>query len=104
VNCATPGCGKHGGAQRRLYRLKPEPLSGDGAWLAQFVGFGPLTWMCISNANLDRRINHTKRKGEDKGDDGAAQTANVESRVGITIDCPLHGSGTSGFPRIRLLP
>ena len=36
-------------AQRRLYRLRPEPFQEVEAWLARSVGSGPLTWM-LSNA------------------------------------------------------
>ncbi len=32
-------------AQRRLYRLRPEPFQEVDAWLAQFRRFCPLTWM-----------------------------------------------------------
>jgi len=49
-------------AQRRLYRLKPEPLQELDAWLAQFRGF----WSAHLDAlerHLDRMINQHQRKG-----------------------------------------
>src|SRR6202795_449529 len=69
-------------------------------WLSS-VGSGPLTWM-LSNATSTAWINqHNER--EDKGEDGAAQTANVIVGVGITIaHDPLHGSGRAGFPHPAL--
>jgi len=54
-------------AQRRLYRLKPEPLREIDAWLAQFRRF----WSAHLDAlerHLDRmdRINADKKKGKVK--------------------------------------
>jgi len=49
-------------AQRRLYRLKPEPLQEiDACWLRS-AGSGPLTWM-LSNATSTAWINRRQRKG-----------------------------------------
>ena len=69
-------------AQRRLYRLKPEPLQELDAWLAPFRRF----WSDHIDAlerHLDR-MDHTKedqsiptKKRERQGEDDAAQTANV---------------------------
>ena len=54
-------------AQRRLYRLKPEPLQEVDAWLAQFRRF----WSAYLDAlerHLDRmdQSTRTKTKDEDK--------------------------------------
>jgi DNA-binding transcriptional ArsR family regulator len=53
-------------AQRRLYRLKPEPLREIDAWLAQFRRF----WSAHVDA-LERHLDHIDRikanKKEDKG-------------------------------------
>ena len=53
-------------AQRRLYRLKPEPLQELDAWLAQFRRF----WSAHVDA-LERHLDRTDRikanKKEDKG-------------------------------------
>jgi DNA-binding transcriptional ArsR family regulator len=51
-------------AQRRLYRLKPEPFQEVDAWLAPFCWFCPLTWM-LSNATSTAWISQHQRK-EDK--------------------------------------
>ncbi len=64
-------------AQRRLYRLKPEPLQEVDAWLAPFRRF----W----SAHLDALERHLDRMDQDQpaqrkgrqGEDDAAQTANV---------------------------
>jgi DNA-binding transcriptional ArsR family regulator len=48
-------------AQRRLYRLKPEPLQEVDAWLAQFRGF----WSAHVDAlerHLDRMVQSTPTK------------------------------------------
>ena len=45
-------------AQRRLYRLKPEPLQQVDAWLAQFRRF----W----SAHLDALERHLDRMGHDR--------------------------------------
>ena len=63
-------------AQRRLYRLKPEPLQELDAWLAPFRRF----WSAHVDAlerHLDRMDQSTSNEKEDKGEDDAAQTANV---------------------------
>src|SRR2546421_784329 len=52
-------------AQRRLYRLKPEPLQEVDDWLAQFRRF----WSAHVDAlerHLDRVDKSTKRKDKDK--------------------------------------
>jgi predicted transcriptional regulator len=63
-------------AQRRLYRLKPEPLEEVDTWLAPFRRF----WSAHLDA-LERHPtawnNQQQRKGR-PGEDGAAQTANVK--------------------------
>jgi DNA-binding transcriptional ArsR family regulator len=63
-------------AQRRLYRLKPEPLQEVDAWLAQFRRF----W----SAHLDALERHLDRMDRDQHqrrgrqvEDDVAQTANV---------------------------
>lgn len=51
-------------AQRRLYRLKPEPLQEVDAWLAQFRRF----WSAHVDAlerHLDRMDQSTQTKGKD---------------------------------------
>ena len=65
-------------AQRRLYRLKPEPFQELDAWLAQFRRF----WSAHLDAlerhldRMDHRTSQRQRKGR-QGEDDAAQTANV---------------------------
>ena len=57
-------------AQRRLYRLKPEPLQEVDAWLAPFRRF----WSAHVDA-LERHLDRMDRLRRKKDD--AAQTANV---------------------------
>ena len=65
-------------AQRRLYRLKPEPFQELDAWLAQFRRF----WSAHVDA-LERHLDRMDNPGsqhqqkEDKEEDDAAQTANM---------------------------
>jgi len=62
-------------AQRRLYRLKPEPLQELGRMAGSVPSVsGQLTWM-LSDATLIGWIINPNEK-EDKEDD-AAQTANM---------------------------
>ena len=60
-------------AQRRLYRLKPEPLQEVDAWLARSAGSGPLTWM-LSSATSTAWINASAKRQPKtkKGEDDAA--------------------------------
>ncbi len=62
-------------AQRRLYRLKPEPLQEMDAWLAQFRRF----WSAHVDAlerHLDR-MDQAHRRKRRQGEDDATQTAIV---------------------------
>ena len=83
-------------AQRRLYRLKPEPLQEVDAWLAPFRRF----WSAHVDAlerHLDRWISQHQRKGRQAEDD-AAQTANVtkEKRNENQIDQRIRGRPGQG--------
>src|SRR6202163_1027514 len=53
-------------AQRRLYRLKPEPLQEMDAWLAQFRRFWS-THVDALERHLDRMDQSTPTKGKTKG-------------------------------------
>ena len=67
-------------AQRRLYRLKPEPLHEVDAWLAPFRGSGPLTWM-LSNATSTAWIKqHEQPQHERRRRNDAAAPANLTIR------------------------
>ena len=70
-------------AQRRLYRLKPEPLQEVDAWLAQFRRF----WSAHVDAlerHLDRMDAINTNEKEDK-ENNAAQTANVTKEKEMKI-------------------
>ena len=63
-------------AQRRLYRLKPEPLQEMDAWLAPFRRF----WSAHVDAlerHLDRMDQSTHQRKGRQGEDDAAAPANV---------------------------
>jgi DNA-binding transcriptional ArsR family regulator len=53
-------------AQRRLYRLKPEPFQEMDAWLAQFRRFWS-THVDALERHLDRMDQSTSTKGKTKG-------------------------------------
>ena len=84
-------------AQRRLYRLKPEPFQEVDAWLAPFRRF----WSAHVDA-LERHLDHmesvnTNENGRQREDD-AAQTANVtkEKRNENQIDQCIRGRPGQG--------
>ena len=73
-------------AQRRLYRLKPEPFQELDTWLAQFRRFWSVHIDALER-HLDRMDNHrmdpstsvksNPSKKKTSNEDNAAQTANV---------------------------
>jgi DNA-binding transcriptional ArsR family regulator len=67
-------------AQRRLYRLKSEPLREVDMWLSQFRRF----WSAHVDAlerYLDRMDQQQQQKGKLRSKKGAAQTANMKGRT-----------------------
>ena len=63
-------------AQRRLYRLRPEPFQQVDAWLAPFRRFWS-THLDALERHLDRMDqSHTTNQKEGQGKIDAAQTAN----------------------------
>ena len=77
-------------AQRRLYRLKPEPLQEVDAWLAPFRRF----WSAHVDA-LERHLDRMDRSTANEREDIKAARSLNESR----IRCDGGGDGEEGRPR-----
>jgi len=71
-------------AQRRLYRLKPEPFEELDAWLARFRRFWPLTWMLSNAPRSHGSVNTNERKTRRRRGPNRERDKENEMKIKVT--------------------